>query len=108
MATVKQLQLAVAINMADNFLSLSFNCGFNLCILFFFAMRETMQNICFQDFEECYYSFILKKGVSTLHSEDLLTCRKILVLLNFENYHCFIQKKKESLFSPQTPVPKHK
>lgn len=49
-----------------------------------------MQNIYFQDFEESYYSFILKEGVSILHNELLLICRKILVLLNYETYHCFM------------------
>lgn len=33
-----------------------------------------MQNICFPDFEERYYSFILK-DVNNLHNNGLLTCR---------------------------------
>lgn len=49
-----------------------------------------MQNIYFQGFEESYYSFIIKEGVSTLHNEFLFICRKILVLLNCETYHYFV------------------
>lgn len=58
--TVNQLQLAVAINRLDNILSLQLY--FQPSHPFLFVLREATQNIRFQDFEEGYYSSILKKA----------------------------------------------
>lgn len=60
-ATLKQLQLAVAMNLLDNFLSLSFNCSFNPCILFFLHWEKQCKTFIFRFLKRAIIHLSLKK-----------------------------------------------